>query len=1369
GCDIGIIKYNEDGTQRLYATYLGGAGGQEMPHSLIVNENNELIMMGTTGSPDFPTTIGAYDNSFNGGDSVIYDNVIAFSSGVDIFVAKLSENGANLLGSTYIGGSGNDGLNFKHHFGYPYPGNTINWVLMHGNDSLYYNYADGARGEVICDAVGDIYVATNTFSNDFPQGINPGYQTNSGGQQDGVVFKLKADLTQLLWSTYLGGNEDDAIYSLTLTEDNKVFVAGGTVSHNFPTTSGAYKTSFQGGTTDGFISLLSANGGQLLASSYYGSDQYDQAYFVKTDRHGSPFICGQTKATGNTLIHNAAYNTPNSGQFIAKFQADLSDIEWSTVFGTGNGMPNISITAFEVDVCDRVYLAGWGRFWAQNYYNSQGHYYTWNDVFGTKGMEITPDAIQPETDGQDFYIMVLSEDASQLEYATFFGELHYPECNYSGRDHVDGGTARFDKKGHIIQSVCASCGNCQEFPTTPGVWSETNGDGISNNNCNNAVFKIRIIENLANASFDPVPVGCAPYDVQFNNHSEGSTFHWDFGDGTTSNEFNPNHTYANSGTYEVMLIVNDPLSCNYADTLVREIFIMSAGVDTLPPIEICPGESVVIGPQGNYGDASFSWLSNSSLNNTTTQNPIASPNQTTNYTLIVNGICNDTIHQTVNVLQPEINLSVSNDTLICPGGTAVLSASSSNPNTNIVWSTSPNITPIVGTGNSITVNPQSTTMYYAEATELECNTSMHLPIVVQIHEFDLSLSPNITICQGDEATIHISNNNSSDILTYSWSPSSSIISGANSAHPVIAPSSTTTYTVSVTNQIGCTTSLQTIVDIDNLMFSTPVSQNPLCFGDCTGTISVSAEGIAPYSYEWDNGDTGEELGNLCAGTYNVTVTDNLQCTATQTITINQPSLLVAQFTDIVQPVCDGVGHGSASLVPDGGTPPYSYAWQFGGTNATNTNLITGINHVTLTDSHGCDTTLNVTMEQAGNVHGEIVSIINPKCYQDCNGSVTVEADSGTPPFTYTWSNGDAGTTISNLCSGTYIVSIVDGENCVAHAYAYIIDPTPIASAIAETQAIKCYGETANVKIITTGGTPNYSFSWSNGQNQQEIANLTPGEYEVTITDANNCKDTAKIKIEQPPQLLMSNEIANMRCLGVCNGQIDVLVEGGTPGYTFNWSSGGNSNNIYNLCEGNYKLTVSDNNDCKIFADFEIINEDYIPDLDAYADEYQVYKGHSTNLHAISNDSVTYQWYPPLYLTSTSSAHTSTKPEKDIEYIIKITDEYGCTNYDTLKINVLDIICRDPFIYIPNAFTPNGDGENDYFKPYAPTNLITKMYFAVFDRWGEIVYESDNINDQGWDGTYKGKILPPDVYVYFFEATCLNQDTYKHKGNVTLIR
>ena len=284
----------------------------------------------------------------------------------------------------------------------------------------------------------------------------------------------------------MGGNEDDAIFSMDLSPNEDVLVTGATVSHNFPVTSGAYNTSHNGGSTDAFVSKLNNMGNTLLASSYFGSSAFDNAYFVRSDKFGHIFITGLTKAPANALVYNATYNHPNSGQFISKFNSNLSSLVWSTRFGTDNGRPNISITAFAVDICNRIYLTGCGREWVSSPYNAQWDTFAWEDDYGTKGMEITADAIQTETDGQDFYVMVLSEDASELEYASFFGELHYDGCSYSGHDHVDGGTSRFDKKGHIIQSVCSSCGACQQFPTALiGVWSSTN----NSSNCNNAGLK----------------------------------------------------------------------------------------------------------------------------------------------------------------------------------------------------------------------------------------------------------------------------------------------------------------------------------------------------------------------------------------------------------------------------------------------------------------------------------------------------------------------------------------------------------------------------------------------------------------------------------------------------------------------------------------------------------------------------------------------------------------------------------------------------------------------------------------------------------------------------------------------------------------
>ena len=222
GCDIAIIKYSPDGTQRLFATYLGGGESEELPHSLVTDKNNNLIVMGVTGSPDFPVTTGAYDTTYNGGDSLTYDNVVVFQNGTDIYISKFSEDGSHLLASTLIGGSKNDGLNFRIAY-------ASNSFIMTGADtSLYFNYADGARGEVTVDDSGYVYVSTTTFSDDFPD--NAGFSTHFRGKQEGVVFKMTPELDTLMWSGYISGSDDDALYSVDLAHSGRIYVGGGTKS-----------------------------------------------------------------------------------------------------------------------------------------------------------------------------------------------------------------------------------------------------------------------------------------------------------------------------------------------------------------------------------------------------------------------------------------------------------------------------------------------------------------------------------------------------------------------------------------------------------------------------------------------------------------------------------------------------------------------------------------------------------------------------------------------------------------------------------------------------------------------------------------------------------------------------------------------------------------------------------------------------------------------------------------------------------------------------------------------------------------------------------------------------------------------------------
>ena len=646
--DIGIFKFDTSGRQRLYATYLGGSLA-DMPHSMYVNTLDELVIFGTTGSRDFPVTPDAYDTSFNGGTPLQFEGTgsINFQNGSDIFISRFSSDGTQLQASTYVGGTLNDGLNYHKSF------NNRNNVIMDGNDSLYYNYGDGARGELITDDNNNVYVGSTTNSFDFP--TTPGcLQSISVSPQNGIVFKIDYNLRNMIWSTYLGGLDQTAVYSIDVDSSYNLLVCGGTTSHGFPTTPGVMQPSFGGGSTDGFVAKISYAGDNLIASTYYGSSAYDQLYFVRSGRNDEVFVYGQTKAEGSTMIYNANYNVPGSGMLLARLLPDLSGRIWSTVFGTPIGRPNLSPTAFAADLCNRVYAAGWGRDFVN------GSTVHWNQR-GTTGMEITPDAIQDSTDGQDFYIISLDENASTLEYATFFGELHGVTSSQGGYDHVDGGTSRFDKMATLYQSVCASCYQNDGFPTTDSAWSRHN----LSNNCNNALFRLNIHNDFAVAECLPPPVGCdTPYTVNFVNTSRGSSFFWDFGDGTTSTLRNPQHTYTQPGHYSVQLIAMMAYGCRPADTTVIPVWVLNNEGNHYHAVTSCTNDPIQIGTPPIMG-CSYHWIEGD-VSDSTISNPYVTHDG--NYILQI--ISSDGCHEIDTFTVTYLNLL---DTLIvisptCPGG-----------------------------------------------------------------------------------------------------------------------------------------------------------------------------------------------------------------------------------------------------------------------------------------------------------------------------------------------------------------------------------------------------------------------------------------------------------------------------------------------------------------------------------------------------------------------------------------------------------------------------------------------------------------------------------------------------------------------------
>lgn len=624
--DVAILKYDSIGSKLLYASYLGGAES-ESPHSLLMNDNEELIVLGTTSSLNFPTTAGAISRTHNGGSSAS-PIFVSYDNGSDLFVTRISGDGKTLIASTYLGGSANDGINTT-------------------SSALSRNYGDEMRGDVITDVEGNIYISSVTRSSDFP--MTGSFDTEyNGGTTDGILVKLTPSLDEILWGAFLGGSGVDAAHTIKFDSDNNIFVAGGTTSSNLSKTASGFQSS-NAGDVDGWIAKVSNDGASLIQATYTGTNAFDQIYFIDLNSADEVYVYGQT--SGTMAISPDVFNNPGSGQFLQKFSNDLTAQLFSTTFGSGRGTPDISPTAFLVSDCNSIYMSGWGGIT-----NSPG-----NGGWGsnTVGMQTTPDAFQSTTSGSDFYFIVLGEDASTLLYGTYLG-------GNQSRTHVDGGTSRFDKEGVVYHSVCSGCqsgnatpGSTSDFPTTVGAWSRTN----KSLNCNNAAFKFDLASLKARLDIDGgITKICLPDKFTFNNRSSGGIiYHWIFGDGEVISR--PDHAsieyeYKTPGEYLVKLVAYDPATCVISDTAFVTVNVYEAEAEVQSDDDICGGDPYQLKAQGGV---SYHWYTEDGSFQSDEQNPLVTPHDTTLYLvdIVETSGCKHTNEVLLNVVpdaNPEFDL-----------------------------------------------------------------------------------------------------------------------------------------------------------------------------------------------------------------------------------------------------------------------------------------------------------------------------------------------------------------------------------------------------------------------------------------------------------------------------------------------------------------------------------------------------------------------------------------------------------------------------------------------------------------------------------------------------------------------------------------
>lgn len=669
--DVGILKFSTDGRTLLYATYLGG-NNTDLPNSMIVNKKGELLVFGTTSSTNFSTSTNAFQRNFAGGMNTTPISGLVMSNGTDIFVSKFSADGRALLASTYVGGKGNDGLSATQFF-------------------EIRNYGDSFRGEVIVDHNDNVWVTTSTSSENFP--LKSPAQATLQGNQDAVVFQLSADLTQMVWSSYFGGTKSDAANSIKVTKDNHVYITGQTRSPDLQKTGGSVKENLSGG-EDGFVAHFANY--ELKNVSYLGTSAADGAYLLDLDPTGNVHVFGLSK--GAYPVSQGVY-TSGKGQFIHALNETLTKTVFSTTLGTNSVHPDISPTAFLVNECGNIYIAGWGG--DVNIQNGDNIYST------TQGLPVTADAIQKTTSNHNFYIAILESGAKSLLYGTYFGSTAAQNPSNERGDHVDGGTSRFDKNGIIYHATCA-CGGSR-FPTTPQAWSNTN----RSSNCNIAAFKIDI--DHLKAAFDvyegnqkDVVEGCAPLDLRFVNQSYGGdNYIWEInGNGISRDEVQASHKFEKAGEYEVKLRAFNRLTCTREDVATRIIRVVEMKTEVSADTTVCSNHNVMLSASG--GDE-YLWTPAASLNNPRIPNPIGKVARTTEFSVEIKSKagCSVTRKVKVTVDNNKPDFGTSPDMAMCPEGKVTLQAYGNA--TTFKWYQDDKL---IGTGkNQLEVSPDNTTIY----------------------------------------------------------------------------------------------------------------------------------------------------------------------------------------------------------------------------------------------------------------------------------------------------------------------------------------------------------------------------------------------------------------------------------------------------------------------------------------------------------------------------------------------------------------------------------------------------------------------------------------------------------------------------------
>jgi gliding motility-associated-like protein len=631
-----------------------------------------------------------------------------------------------------------------------------------------------------------------------------------------------------------------------------------------------------------------------------------------------------------------------------------------------------------------------------------------------------------------------------------------------------------------------------------------------------------------------------------------------------------------------------------------------------------------------------------------------------------------------------------------------------------------------------------------------------------------------TTCNQTNGTATVTATGGSTPYTYLWSNSQTTQTATGLGAGV--------FYVTVTDGSGCHSQVDSVTILSSASVNvTLTATNVACNGLSTGQIIADTSGgISPFTYVWSpTGGNGLTASNLPAGPYCFTITDAIGCTKTDTISITQPAPLAATSAPTGE-LCFNTATGTVPLNITGGTPGYNYVWSPAqGNIATAINLFAGIYNVTVTDANGCTTTNNSIVTEPPS----LTIVLSPNttiCIgQSTNLSATIGG--GTPPYTYSWSNGSLSSaqTVNPVVTTVYSIIATDANGCTITAPQITINVNPPLTVVAQPTAQICQGQSATISANATGGTGHYTYMWDQGIGVATgILTVTPTIttiYTVTVTDSCTIPDvttTDTVVVNSAPQVNFTGYP-----LSGCNPltvQFTNNTTSSLPIISWDWNYGdgtahGDSaspSHLYNTAGlFNVTLTATSSSNCVS----SLTDSAYV---DVFPDPVSRFLINPLTTTIISPeigfidqsqgaDTVYYDFGDGGSSTLRNPYHdyTDTGNYWITEYVF---NQYGCRDSSIGTVTV----AMDFEFYIPNTFTPNGKGLNEIFTGVGRS--VSDYQMNIFDRWGELLFSTTNISN-GWDGTYNGVQVKQDVYIYEIKLRDTSNNAHQYVGQVNLLR